>query len=380
MWAGTWWREASELDTAQQDVAALPADGKYLVTGKPGSGKTNLLVLRAAYLIRANHPNLKILTWTRLLKEFISSVSESHGLMDDQLQTFKSWSERALAEIGINIVVDGDYEVQINQLIAALRSVCGSLARYDGLLVDESQDYPLAVINLFTELAGRLFFVGDENQRIYASSGALNAIRELVDQEFVLPYHYRNGRRICLVAEGISNERDYATTSRYDEERLPSRVYLRGFGSVERQVEATVVELRAQIRSYPGELLGVMVPHRDERNATIELLRESEIEEYCQFQTRVEGYSGLEEDKPVVVSSVHGAKGLEYRAVHIVGLEGLGRFPAAKQRNIAYTAVTRAKTTLHGYYTGAIPSWLRSAFMRGQDPPSTPTLTDLFAR
>ena len=75
-----WWREPDDLDDAQQRIVALPSDGRYLITGKPGSGKTNLLVLRAAYLIRAGHADIKILTWGRVIREFIASGGAHHEL------------------------------------------------------------------------------------------------------------------------------------------------------------------------------------------------------------------------------------------------------------------------------------------------------------
>ncbi len=381
MSAGGWWREAEDLDDEQRRVAALPRDGKYLVTGKPGSGKTNLLVLRAAYLIRAKRPNIKVLTWTRLINEFIASGSASHGLTtDDKLKTFKSWAKFALSEVGMDIVPAGTFAQQIRQLTDALLAAEDDLSRYDGMLLDEVQDYSPQLISMLSGLSDRLFYVGDENQRIYDTRGGMNAARAAVDEEFALPFHYRNGLRVCRVAEAIHDETDYAETSRYDEERLPSRVHLREYVDLEAQVEAVVSELLDQLRSYPNELLGVMVPLRRDLRDVIDLLRANEdIEPYCQFQTAAEFYSALDEDKPIVVSTINSAKGVEFRAAHIVAMEGIRSFPPAKHHNLAYTAVTRAKTTLHGYYSGNLLPWLQSAFLKGQEPADEPTLDDLFS-
>ena len=375
-----WWREVEDLDVTQQSIAALPRDGKYLVTGKPGSGKTNLLVLRAAYLIRAKHPNIKVLTWTRLINEFIASGSASHGLATgDELQTFRSWATFALSEVGMEIVPTGTFAQHVAQFTAALLAAKDELSIYDGMLLDEVQDYSPELINLLSGLSNRLFYVGDENQRIYDATGGMAAARAATQQEFVLPYHYRNGLRICRVAEDIHGETDYAATSRYDEERLPSRVHLREYDDLEAQVQAVAAELLDQLRSYPNELLGVMVPLNVDLKDVINLLRENdEVEPYCQFQTSAEFYSPLDEDKPIVVSTINAAKGVEYRAAHILGLDGIRRFPAAKRHNLAYTAVTRAKTTLHGYYSGNLLPWLQSAFLKGQEPADEPTLDDLF--
>ena len=45
-----WWREQGELDEDQSKVIGLQEEGSFLVVGPPGSGKTNLLLLRANYL------------------------------------------------------------------------------------------------------------------------------------------------------------------------------------------------------------------------------------------------------------------------------------------------------------------------------------------
>lgn len=381
--AAGWWREADELDDAQQRVVGLPRDGKYLITGKPGSGKTNLLVLRAAYLIRSDYPDIKVLTWTRLINEFIASGVENHGLETDrELQTFKSWAEYALNDIGINIVLSGNFSDQIQQLTNALVAARCHLMRYDGILIDEAQDYTPQLLELFNELTDRLFLSGDDNQRLYDSVGALEAAERLVDEVIILPFHYRNGRKICLVAEAIKGEDDYTATSRYDEKKLPSQVKLERCKDFANQISELKVNLIDQLRSYPNELLGVMVPRNDDLAGVVEALRASdEIEPYCQFQSRAEGNTALEVDKPIIVSTINAAKGVEYRAAHIVAMEGIGTFPPSKHRNLAYTAVTRAKTTLRGYYTESIPSWLLSAFLRGQNTPNpAPTLADLLPR
>lgn len=69
----TWWVGQDELDDDQQRVIALSESGSYFVTGPPGSGKTNLLLLRANCLYLSGLRNINVVTFTRSLKEFIAS-------------------------------------------------------------------------------------------------------------------------------------------------------------------------------------------------------------------------------------------------------------------------------------------------------------------
>lgn len=45
--SSTWWVGEEELLPEQEDVLSIDLDKSILVSGPPGSGKTNLLLLRA---------------------------------------------------------------------------------------------------------------------------------------------------------------------------------------------------------------------------------------------------------------------------------------------------------------------------------------------
>ena len=172
------------------------------------------------------------------------------------LTTFRTWALSALDEAGVETDdIPTNFNELIQYLIDALTAAQADdgLASCDAMLLDEVQDYPYAAVEIVSRLTTRTFLAGDENQRIYGSTASLAQIEELVDQTLRLPFHYRNGRRICAVAQSIKGESDYAATSRYDEETLPSRVALVRCESLEGiSFEHLKAELMSQVRSYPN--------------------------------------------------------------------------------------------------------------------------------
>ncbi|WP_448093659.1 hypothetical protein [Pseudomonas lini] len=77
--SNTWWRDEDELAKEQSDLLEVPAEQSLLIKGPPGSGKTNLLLLRANQLFLGDHPNLYVVVFGSLLKNFIQIGCGFHG-------------------------------------------------------------------------------------------------------------------------------------------------------------------------------------------------------------------------------------------------------------------------------------------------------------
>src|SRR5258708_33854924 len=86
-----------------------------------------------------------------------------------------------------------------------------------------------------------------------------------------------------------------------------------------------------------------------------------------------------EESKRVRVDTMHGGKGLEFRAVHLAGCEALYRM-GATQKRLIYTAILRGQTSVAIYFSGNIPGYLESAVAKLGPPKGKPGLRDLFKR
>ena len=91
---------------------------------------------------------------------------------------------------------------------------------------------------------------------------------------------------------------------------------------------------------------------------------------------------GFEEAAPIthkvriVVGTVHSTKGMEFRACHFFESNRIKSFPS--QRNMAFTACTRAKTSLTVYHSSPLPGYFDNALESLKPPRSKPGLDGLF--
>jgi predicted NACHT family NTPase len=90
---GSWWKDENDIKDEQKAIVNLAPSGKYLVLGPPGSGKTNLLLLRLKWLAASGKKNVLFLTLGRSLSEFIKTGVGAKKIIDaDQIKTVMRWS------------------------------------------------------------------------------------------------------------------------------------------------------------------------------------------------------------------------------------------------------------------------------------------------
>ena len=378
-----WWVNAKELNGEQRDVITLPRDGSYLVTGPPGCGKTNLLVLRANYLAMRAKANILILVFTRTLQEFIRTGAQQYAFPASSVITSASWGRSLLKEHGSSAEIQGEFSQQRIELLSRMNDMVNNQKLghlYDAIFLDEAQDYLIGEIELFRKLAPRLFAVADSRQRIYDVEDPIEALKRSTDMYCSLKYHYRCGRKICLAADSL-RKGDYTydpleETFQYDEVKRPSTVVSEKSISLDDATGLILERLRTQLDAYPDELLGVIAPRRQDAEYVGKKLLASDIGSRCVVQTDND-YISFAANTAVCVCSLHAAKGLEFRTVHLVGGEGFPIF-RDRQKRMAYTAITRAKTSLNLYSVDPLPGYLSQAVFDANPHPDPPDLDAVF--
>jgi superfamily I DNA/RNA helicase len=381
----TWWVGEEELDDDQKDVIALPLKGNHLIVGPPGSGKTNLLLLRGNYMTLASKPNIEIVVFSRTLQEFIVSGAKGYAFPIDKVQTSRRWAQQLLFQYGIFTNPPSGFEEQREYFLEQIRDLVDTkklLHIYDGILLDEAQDYLPEEVEIFSRLARALFVVADSRQKIYTTPDPIDTLRGLVrGKEHVLTYHYRCGRNICKLADELGRDSaDYVPllpTSHYDESAKPSSVEHTRCHDIVEQTRRIIEKLSLQLKAYPDEFLGVLCPRSEEVDRVWQGIADSPLADLATLQKGGE-HAEFDQGKPIVVGTFHSAKGVEFRGLHLAGCESLRKFRL--QRNISYMAVTRCKTTLSIYYSDDLPGYFERALGNLKPTPSLPRIKDTFGK
>ena len=224
-------------------------------------------------------------------------------------------------------------------------------------------------VELLSRLTRRLFAVGDRRQRIYDRNEGIQAADVVGCNEIRLRNHYRMGREICRVADQLlprEGEDPLERYCQYDEHELPSRVSVHPEEDLQRQFARLKASLDEQVRAYPDEWLGVLAVRRETRDAVAQFLGETELGDSVGLQSENVDDRSFDPERRIVVSTLHSAKGTEFRCVHLVAADDFPYYTREK----AFTAVTRAKTTLDVYHLGPLEGALEAAL-------ATPAVPDL---
>lgn len=380
----SWWIDQDELDDDQKAVISLPLEGSYLIVGPPGCGKTNLLLLRAKYMSMAGLANLSVIVFTRTLREFLLAGGRQYSFSPSKIQTCRKWQQELLKQYGVPVEPPQDFEKQRMYFLEQIRNLISTkrLANvYDAILLDEAQDYLPEEIQTFRKLARTLFAVAHSKQKIYAIPDCMEELESQVSEKLVLKFHYRIGVKICKIADALAKDTtDYeglSATSNYNEASRPSSVEHFRCRDIEDQADRIIEKLSLQLKAYPDELLGVVCPTIDELMRVWDRILKSPLSQFASLQVSG-GHSSFELGRNIIFSTLHGSKGIEVRAMHIASCEFLRKFPY--QRNMAFTAVTRTKTSLTLYYSDDIPGYLERALASLQPLPDLPKLGDVFGR
>lgn len=367
----TWFRTFKQLDDDQKAFVRLPAKGRYALVGPPGSGKTNLLLVRAEVLAGSGEKDILIITYTKTLADFIrSGIRMPEHFQSNQVKTFHSWAVNhifdSLGQFAIDR--DGDFDdasrAKILEGLKLANAKVGNKKLYSGIFVDEAQDLTSDELEALLTLSENVCICGDDRQGIYQRDGL-----DVIDKQKLIRHnltvHWRIGPKIARVADRLQPPEDGAKSledsCNYDVKLFgESNAKLHEREDRDAQFARMLNLIRIQLDAYAGESIGVFCGRIDTVREIKDRFNSTDLASIVVAYGVDEG-ANFTSGKRIHVMTLHSSKGTEFRAVHIFGVEELSNRGLRRTR-LSYTGVTRAKTSLNVYRSGDTTVKLEHAF------------------
>jgi superfamily I DNA/RNA helicase len=269
-----------------------------------------------------------------------------------ELGRLKQFDARELARIACSLLQKGELPKE----------------EYSNVIVDEVQDLSdieLQIVRLLSARNDQLFLVGDGAQQIYKRGQSLRSIGINVSgRGFILRKNYRNTAEIMQAAIALKNAEGIG---RFDEDPTASQVDI---------ITSAMTGERPAVFTCPDQLLEFDLVAREIKYLVNRLgfapaqiccmSRASYVREQLLKRLQSTGIKalnyradGVGADDAVLVSTLHNAKGHEFRAVFILGVVdgALPLYSAVEAEEIEreaallYVAMTRAKELLYLSYS-----------------------------
>lgn len=369
----SWWRKKNELVPEQINFISLPPQGRYMLLGPPGSGKTNLLLLRAQFLAGNGESNVLIITFTNSLCDFIrSGIGKSGHISAGQVMTFHSWAgNHIIDQLGVNkkpkgSAFDDATRAEILERLKEANAKRPSEKMYSAIFVDEAQDLSADELEQLLCLSDKICICGDDKQGIYYQDG-LSIAEKLKLDKHELTSHFRIGQRIAQVADRLvpppAGEAGLAARANYNEKlEGKSTAELHPKDSRDEQFAKMAELIRVQLVAFNDDNIGVFAGTNEAIAELKERFDATDLAGLVAYHGQEGGGSFLSEAR-IHVMTLHGSKGTEFRAVHIFAAEELHAFPLRRTK-LAYTGITRARTALNVFRTGPTSAGLENAFAK----------------
>ena len=201
--------EINNFTEAQWEIHDLPFEGRYMITGGPGSGITSIAIRRIEDIKKA-HPqsHIKTFLFTRTLNDFFKSGIQSvNQNFNAGVTVWASWQRKFLISHGAwpysmnetppwDRLSDEILELNLNK-------------KYEHLIIDEAQDYSKSDLQVMNLIAENITVFADPNQQINGRGVAdIVLIKDLLniddDDFWHLDENHRNSKQIIQAAKSLA--------------------------------------------------------------------------------------------------------------------------------------------------------------------------------
>jgi len=217
----TWLLPSADLTPQQDDIVKLSPNEHRLVLGGPGSGKTQVLVHRAAHLaetFQVPAARYRVFVFTNVIKEYIHSGLQFIGLPDEVVCTFDHWCylkyqehiSRRLPRSGKSI----DFLTIREGVLSLLQKRKDLQKSLDFVLVDEGQDLTTDVYRILALATHHLTVFIDPLQKIFENGAHHQAIVDTLGirkSGWTLLGAYRNAPHVAFLASHFIRDEEART-------------------------------------------------------------------------------------------------------------------------------------------------------------------------
>jgi len=358
-----------DLNKDQDEALALPLEGRHLIVGGPGTGKSVVALLRARRLAQ-NDKKYRTLVYNHLLDQSNRYLFGS----DERLYsyTWDSWFRRHLKRhLSTDVpTLEPDYPrgycpidwESVEQQVKALEDV--DIQSDQFLIIDEGQDMPPAFYRTLTNLGFENFYVAaDQNQQIHPDKcSSRQDIENLLaiepSETLELKTNYRNTRPIALLAQHFYPA-DPASPRPDLPDHLPAAIpELITYDKETLPVLASTI-LQLSDRS-PRKLIGIITPNNVVRKKFTEALKlasprldneKPSIQTYDSKNQQILNFS----DGGIMIINAQSCKGLEFDVVILADIdEHQPKWDEYTLKARFYVMVARARDQVVMLRTGSV--------------------------
>lgn len=173
----SWLIPRDELTSDQIRAIELSATDHRVVLGAPGSGKTQVLLHRARFLIDENElsqDQIKIFVYTNVLKQYIKSALLDLRLSEEIVTTFDDWCvklhEQELGRLPWSKTTKSPDFAEVRQRVKSL--VAKRAPAFQAVLVDEGQDLSPDCFEILKAIGKHVTVCMDHKQQIYETGSS----------------------------------------------------------------------------------------------------------------------------------------------------------------------------------------------------------------
>jgi DNA helicase IV len=341
-----------ELSPEQDEVYNLPLDGNYLVSGPPGSGKSNMALYRALALGIDERP-VTVIMYNRVLKQYTVKAAGELGLNVD-ISTFHEWMWKVWKRFFGDYPpthVAGEWAIDWSRAVEIFLRKLPSRGALPYLIVDEGQDLPVHFYTMASWLSKGVTVFADENQVIRDGNSTLAEIGKSIAAagQIHLSRSHRNTREIARIASlyRLDGRQDMVTVEE-DTGVRPALVHVA-------DLEEFAAFVERYTETHPSASIAIACKTANLQRRLWLSLGRRRLKARAQMYISTDSkYRRLTFDETgVTIINYRSMKGLEFDTVLVPELQLVEDAASPEVKTLFYVVMSRARHELLFFWSGS---------------------------